>query len=238
MNSVHTCELCTKGSTESKRTLHGSSEVTFFDPGPGGWEVHEVEKQGKGLWCTEQQEARPGGPLANPWCRSLSFSVHKIGIPFTVKLKTFHPLGLRSCEGCEPLYLTVILVLVFSWAGVLLECQPFIYGKERSCFESESLFSGLPLWKSERREAMEAAIPASVRLMAVSSLPAQHFPQPGAWSSVQTTFYSGGILSGFSPQSTWSCKSQGKKEEVTSAFTPSMRGVPDSVMKGHASQVG
>lgn len=34
----------------------------------------------------EQQEALPGGPLAN---YSLSFSVHKIGMPFTVELKTF-----------------------------------------------------------------------------------------------------------------------------------------------------
>lgn len=103
-----------------------------------------------------------------------------MGIPFAVKLKTFHPLGLSPCGGCEPLYLTVMLVVVFSWAGVLLECEPLIYGKERSCFESESLFSGLPLWKSKRREATEAAVPASVILMAVSSLPAQHFPQPGA----------------------------------------------------------
>lgn len=33
----------------------------------------------------------PGGPLADPWCHSLSSSIDKIGVAFIMKLKTSRP---------------------------------------------------------------------------------------------------------------------------------------------------
>lgn len=116
-----------------------------------------------------------------------------------MKSKTFHPICLRLGKS---LGLFILPGIRFGSVGFIsLECKPFIYDELGSCPEGESFFPGLPLRES-REEGLEAAIPASVILMAVSSLPAQHFPQPGAGSSIQTTFYSGGILSGFSPQPT------------------------------------
>lgn len=48
------------------------------------------------------------------------FLYSKIGIPFIMKSKTFLPRDLRLCKGWEPLYLSLVLVLVFCRAGVLL----------------------------------------------------------------------------------------------------------------------
>lgn len=85
------------------------------------------------------------------------------------------------------------------WGFISLEGEPFISGKERGCFEGESLFLGLSLWKSERKKAIEAEIPESIILMAVSSLPASISPNLELEALfkrhfTQVEFYQGSVL--------------------------------------------
>ena len=74
-----------------------------------------------------------------------------------MKLKTFCPIGLRLCNGYEPVHFNVALVLVFSWAGVLLLlCVSLLFmARKGAALKVKTFFPCLSLWKLEGREVME-----------------------------------------------------------------------------------
>ena len=126
----------------------GWSEVTYFFFSPYGMRSPGTGETGKRLLIEAGCFTR--GPLANHWCHSLSFSIHKIGILLIMKLKTFCPILIRLCKkswACW-FHLGVGFTLQLGWGFTSLECEPFIYDKHGGCFEGESLYSSLSLWKS------------------------------------------------------------------------------------------
>lgn len=130
----------------------------------------------------------------------LGLSPLTIGIPFVTKSKTFCPLGLDFVKTVS-FFILPWYQFEFSvgWGFTSVECETFISGKKGGCFESESLFLGLSFRKSERKEAVEAEIPESIILMAVSSLPASISPNLELEALfkrhfTQVEFYQGSVL--------------------------------------------